>query len=154
MPGPGRSPVTTSSSITGGGTGSARHAIDSRQPDSRPAATNIAVGVRILIAGPPLSTILDAVRLAGRARQRTARSHANFRGYSNVVLERRREQQGFGSMGIITKLRAGFHDYCHFIQAVRPRDLDLVVRRETLAAQNQLLDLRREDIDAANDQHV
>src|ERR1700679_1273863 len=98
---------------------------------------------RRAVPGAPLATILDVVCLAGRARQRAARGDANVRGYSNVVLQFSGEQQRFSLASIIAKFRAGFHDYRNLVQTVRPRDFDLIMRRQALAAQDQLLDLRR-----------
>ena len=52
------------------------------------------------------------------------------------------------------KVRAGLDRHQHFVHAMRPRDLDFVVRRQSRAIQYQLLDLRRKHVHAADDQHV
>ena len=57
-------------------------------------------------------------------------------------------------MLIVAKFGAGFHDDRDFIQAIRPGHLDFVVWGEPFAAQDQLLDLRGEDIHAAHYQHI
>src|ERR1700722_6181879 len=109
--------------------------MDSEPAVSRIAAINTAAGARMpqvsearcAVPGAPLATILDVACLAGRARQRPARGDANVRGYSNVVLQFGGEQQRFGPVSIIAKFGAGFHDYRNLVQAVRPRDFDLIM---------------------------
>ena len=48
----------------------------------------------------------------------------------------------------------GLDAHCEFIKVARAGDDALVMRCEIRLAQDQLFDLRREDVDAADDHHV
>ena len=57
-------------------------------------------------------------------------------------------------VGLRDHVGLGFDQDVEFVHVAAPRDFQQVVRRELRHLEDLFLDLRREDIDAADDQHV
>src|SRR6202453_3568188 len=101
-----------------------------------------------------LPAIRDAQGLAAGAPERPARHHTNLGGNSNHRFELLTERERLSPVRTGRKLRPRLDDHHHLVHPLRPRDFDFIMRGKTRPIQNQLLDLGRKYIHAADDQHV
>ena len=102
-------------------------------------------------------SINDAFGFAHRTFDRHRHRELRARRQTDIGLDRMLELLRSGAPRILAaarKLRPHFHVNRQFVQIRRPRDFECVMRFEFGLLQNQLFDLCREQIDAANDQHV
>ena len=105
----------------------------------------------------PFAVIEHALRLAGGALERVRRDelHRHAHAGDGVDLPVDAVVQLLQLPHLVAEVRrAHLHLHDRLVERAGARDLDEVVRRGPLDAQQRLLDLRREDVHAADDEHV
>src|SRR5438132_4162258 len=95
-----------------------------------------------------------ALGLAYRALDPAGLHDAHFRRDADQTLDQVRELRARRVAVGAARARRALDQYRQLVENRRPRDLELVVRRERRVLEDQLLDLGRKHVDAADDQHV
>src|SRR5271167_179559 len=87
------------------------------------------------------SKIADMSGLAGRALQGTCGNDPDVRGYTDVILQCDGQTRSLGRVFLDRQIAARFDQNSNVIETIRSGDLDFIVWRQTLAAQDQFFDL-------------
>src|ERR1700712_2888713 len=102
------------------------------------------------------SEIEDPTCLTRRALQRTRIAHVHYHADTNVVLDEL-DQVNAGTLSNIQRTgnsRRAFDMHCQRVEMALACQLEKIVRRETCAAQQQFFDLRGENVDTTDNEHV